>query len=126
DMAAVTTPPYDVISPDQQAAYHAQHPYNFIRLELPQDDPAQGLDKYQSAARTLQNWIHDHVLMQEEMPSLYFYEQVFASAGPRHRRLGFLSLVRLEPWSAGVILPHVRSLAKPKADRLALMEATGA
>ena len=37
-----------------------------------------------------------------------------------------LDLVRLEPWSAGVILPHERTLAKPKADRLALMEATGA
>jgi uncharacterized protein (DUF1015 family) len=126
DPADVTVPPYDVISPTEQAAYQAKHPYSFIRLELPQDDPAHGLDKYQNAAKTLQQWIADGVLVHEDMPALYFYEQTFTVNGERYRRLGFISAVRLEPWSAGVILPHERTLAKPKADRMALMEATGA
>jgi uncharacterized protein (DUF1015 family) len=34
DSADVTTPPYDVISPDEQAAYYERHPYNVIRLIL--------------------------------------------------------------------------------------------
>jgi uncharacterized protein (DUF1015 family) len=126
DPAEVTVPPYDVISPAEQAAYQAKNPYSFIRLELPQDDPAHGLNKYENAAKTLQQWIHDGVLVHEEMPALYFYEQAFTIGNERHRRLGFISAVRLEPWSAGVILPHERTLAKPKADRMALMEATGA
>ncbi len=124
DPADVTVPPYDVISPAEQAAYQAKHPYSFIRLELPQEDPAHGLDKYQNAAKTLQQWIADGVIVHEDMPALYFYEQAFTVGSERHRRLGFISAVRLEPWSAGVILPHERTLAKPKADRMALMEAT--
>jgi hypothetical protein len=34
DSAKVTTPPYDVISPDEQAAFYERHPNNAIRLIL--------------------------------------------------------------------------------------------
>jgi uncharacterized protein (DUF1015 family) len=34
DHADVTTPPYDVISPDEQAAFYERHPNNAIRLIL--------------------------------------------------------------------------------------------
>ncbi|MBC7545774.1 MAG: DUF1015 domain-containing protein [Candidatus Sericytochromatia bacterium] len=124
DLAGVTVPPYDVISPAEQAAYLAKNPFSFIQLELPQADAELGLDKYQNAARILHKWVEDQVLVHEAMPAIYFYEQTFTVGTERHSRLGFISALRLEPWSAGVILPHERTLAKPKADRLALMEAT--
>ncbi len=42
DLAKVTAPPYDVISPLEQQLYYKSHPYNVIRLilgrELPQDN----------------------------------------------------------------------------------------
>jgi uncharacterized protein (DUF1015 family) len=38
-------------------------------------------------------------------------------------RQGFVGLIQLEPFSAGVVLPHEKTQNKPKADRLALMEA---
>ena len=34
DAADVTTPPYDVISPDEQTAFYDRHPNNVIRLIL--------------------------------------------------------------------------------------------
>ena len=34
DLAQVVIPPYDVISPEEQRAFHERSPYNFIRLEL--------------------------------------------------------------------------------------------
>jgi len=37
-----------------------------------------------------------------------------------------LARVRLEPWSARVVLPHEHTLAKPKSDRLNLMRACAA
>ena len=34
----VVTPPYDVISPDEQQWYLGRHPNNIIRLILPRED----------------------------------------------------------------------------------------
>ena len=34
------TPPYDVISPAQQAAFYDRHPHNVVRLELAADEAA--------------------------------------------------------------------------------------
>ncbi len=34
DLGEVTAPPYDVISPDEQAAFYKKHPNNVIRLIL--------------------------------------------------------------------------------------------
>src|SRR5579875_3725986 len=34
EIAQLVTPPYDVISPQAQAAYYERHPYNVIRLEM--------------------------------------------------------------------------------------------
>ena len=33
-MDEVITPPFDVISPEEQEMYHKRHPYNMIRLIL--------------------------------------------------------------------------------------------
>ena len=38
-LAALVTPPYDVISPEAQARYYARDPHNIIRLELGRDEP---------------------------------------------------------------------------------------
>ena len=47
------------------------------------------------------------------------------STGKTHTRKGFLARVRLEPFGRGKIYPHEQTLAGPKADRLALYQATG-
>ncbi|MCL4511212.1 MAG: DUF1015 domain-containing protein [Bacteroidetes bacterium] len=41
-------------------------------------------------------------------------------------RRGFVSWIKLEPFEAGVVLPHERTLSKPKEDRLNLMISTKA
>ncbi|MGE5310684.1 MAG: DUF1015 family protein, partial [Nitrospirota bacterium] len=49
DLAAVVTPPYDVISPGAQEMYHRRHPYNMIRLILANEvnqNPSRGLLQY--------------------------------------------------------------------------------
>ena len=47
------------------------------------------------------------------------------SRARRYTRKGFLARVRLEPFGQGKIFPHEQTLAGPKADRLALFQATG-
>ena len=46
------------------------------------------------------------------------------TSGPPLERLGFIALLRLAPWGQG-ILPHERTFPQAKADRLALLKATG-
>jgi uncharacterized protein (DUF1015 family) len=54
------------------------------------------------------------------------YEQTFRHGGRTHRRLAFFAAVSLSPWEARAVLPHESTLATPKADRTALLEATRA
>ena len=126
-LAALATPPYDVIAPEAQARYYARHPDNIIRLELGRDEPGDDAlnNRYTRAAATFAAWRLRGVLRQDT-PALYLYEQRFTWDGRAYRRLSLLARVRLEPWEAGVILPHERTLAKPKDDRLKLLRACAA
>ncbi|HEX9038627.1 MAG TPA: DUF1015 domain-containing protein, partial [Ktedonobacterales bacterium] len=129
DLAAMVTPPYDVISPEAQARYYARDPHNIIRLELGREERGDDeLDnRYTRAALTFAEWRLAGVLRQDA-PALYLYEQRFItpSAGGERVRRGLFARVRIEPWEAGVVLPHERTLSKPKDDRLKLTRATAA
>src|SRR5690606_14745381 len=84
-------------------------------------------NKYTRAAQTLRDWIDSRVLVAEEEPCIYIYQQEFSLSDTEHyTRTGFIALVRLEEFSKGIILPHENTLSKPKEDRLNLMRACGA
>ena len=58
DVGAVLCPPYDVISPQEQRAYHERDPHNVVRVELglgPTDPEAPG-NRYLGAAQALADW----------------------------------------------------------------------
>jgi uncharacterized protein (DUF1015 family) len=126
-LAALVTPPYDVIAPEAQERYYERDPRNIIRLELGRDEPGDdGLNnKYTRAATLFAEWRLEGALRQDA-PSLYVYEQTFDIADAERRRIGLLARVRLEPWDARVILPHERTMSKPKDDRLKLFHACAA
>ena len=127
-LAAVVTPPYDVITPEDQASFYDRHPLNIIRLELgrdlPEDDALE--NRYTRAASTFAEWRRDGVLTQDAQPSFYVYRQHFRYDDRDLVRTSLLARVRLEPWEAGVIVPHEQTMSKPKSDRLQLLRATAA
>lgn len=128
DLAELVTPPYDVISPAQQAAFYARHADNIIRLELAQDEPGDGetVNRYTRAADTLADWQRRGVLRQEANPAIYLLQQrATLPDGQIATRRGLIFRLRLAPWGEG-ILPHERTFPAAKADRLALTIATGA
>jgi uncharacterized protein (DUF1015 family) len=121
-LASVVAPPYDVISPVEQAALYDRSPYNVVRLILPRDG-----DRAAASARALREWLAAGVLVADPAPALYVYSQRFAL--PHGRTLvrdGVICRLRLEDFASGVVRPHERTFPGPKADRLALMRATGA
>src|SRR5882757_10230309 len=127
DPADLIAPPYDVISEEERQVLERRHEHNIVHLDLPRGE---GDERYPHAAAALQRWIGEGALRPDERPSIYRYEQRFSfPAGPHGRqyvRRGFIALLRLEPLSARVVLPHEHTLAGPKRDRLMLMRATRA
>ncbi len=125
-LSDVVAPPYDVIDADLQARLYDASPYNVIRLELNREQPGDTPEsnRYTRAARFLKEWIRDGVLREDSQPAYYVYHQVFEVEGRQYTRKGFLARVRLEPFGEGKIFPHEHTLSGPKADRLALFNAT--
>jgi uncharacterized protein (DUF1015 family) len=128
--AQVTTPPYDVISPEARDAYEAMSPYNMVRLILarprPGDDPGAGSDAtgYRHAADLLAAWQAEGVLRRDPSPCLYVYEETYQLKGEPRVQRGVLASVALDD-SGTWVAPHERTMAAPVADRLRLLESTG-
>ncbi len=74
----------------------------------------------------MDEWIRDHIILQDPAPAFYAYSQEFTvpSAGEKRTRRGFIGAGRLEEYSAGVIFRHEHTLSGPKADRLELLRHT--
>ena len=121
----VLTQPYDKISPAMQEKYYAADPHNLIAIEkgrtYPGDTPQNNV--YTRAAAALEEWIRDHVVVQDPTPSFYAYTQEYAVPGTEERRTrrGFIGAGKLEDYSAGVVFRHEHTLSGPKADRLELL-----
>ncbi|HHX74996.1 MAG TPA: DUF1015 domain-containing protein [Firmicutes bacterium] len=117
------TPPYDVIDAEGQKEYYAKSPYNIIRLEYGEvrehDDATD--NRYTRARGFFTSWLREGILLPEEKPAVYFYEQEFQAEGRRFVRNGLFAGVGLEEYASGMILPHEETLSKAKADRLELM-----
>ncbi len=125
NLAQVITPPYDVISEEAQARYFARSPYNIIRLELGLDEPGDTTlnNRYTRAASIYAEWRMVAILRQDPTPRYYLYQQTYTHNGQTYTRSSLLARVRLEPWSARIVLPHEHTMAKPKDDRLKLLRA---
>jgi uncharacterized protein (DUF1015 family) len=115
-LASLVAPPHDVISPDQRDRLLAASPYNAVRLLQP-DSPAQ-------AAKELAAWTAAGVLVRELDPAVWLLEEEFAGpSGKTQARRGLVARIRLEPYTAGVVFPHERTVGGQKEARLALLRA---
>lgn len=127
----VIAPPYDVLSPLQQAELYAKHPLNVVRLILNKeeetDTPEQ--NRYTRASAFLQEGLQQGIFVQDTEPAFYEYIQQFEHPlDPTQlvqRRTLFVAL-KLEPYEKGIVLPHEETHPKAKADRLLMMRATNA
>ncbi|MHB1421102.1 MAG: DUF1015 domain-containing protein [Bacillota bacterium] len=125
NLAEVTTPPYDVISPEEQDRYYDRHPNNVIRLELgrkTQEDTPEN-NRYTRSAADFHQWLEAGVLQCETAPALYVYQQEFSVGPDSKTRTGLICGLQLEEYDRGIVLPHEETLPKHKADRLELMRA---
>lgn len=122
DYQEITCPPYDVVSAEFQQQLYDKHPNNAIRLELPKEE-----NKYTVAAERWKEWRSQEILIQDERPAVYVYDQQFTTKdGQSVTRRGFIARLRVVPFSDKVVLPHEKTLTKAKSDRLSLFKETAA
>ena len=119
-LGAVTSPPYDVLEPAIVRRLTDSDLHNMVRLILPRD-PDLGRGRYDEPAHRLAGWQRDGVVIQDERPALYVYEQRLGSAV----LCGIVGSLRLDP-TRQVVLPHEEVMPHWVDDRLQLMEATDA
>ncbi|MFI6123728.1 DUF1015 family protein [Streptomyces sp. NPDC051064] len=120
-LAAVTSPPYDVVvRPDGLHHLESADPHNIVRLILPQATTAAA--RHRQAADTLKRWLAEGVLAPDPVPVLYVYEQ---RAGDTLQR-GVIGALALSPASEGVVLPHEDVMADVVEDRADLMRTAAA
>ncbi|MEL5954480.1 DUF1015 domain-containing protein [Streptomyces sp. CLV115] len=120
-LAAVTSPPYDVVvRPDGLHHLESADPYNIVRLILPQADTAAA--RHQQAAQTLKHWLAEGVLAPDSEPALYVYEQRNAEILQR----GVVGALALSAPADGIVLPHEDVMAHVVEDRADLMRTTAA
>ena len=128
DMKDVVAPPYDVISPPEQEELYKRHENNVVRLILGKESDSDTPDnnRYTKAKDSFDSWQKNSILIKDAFPSIYVYSQEYhlgeTEGFEKKRRLGFIALSKLENFGEGKIHPHENTLAKPKEDRLKLMQ----
>lgn len=127
-LADVLTQPYDKITPAMQEKYYAASPYNLIPVEKGKSFPADGPpdNVYTRAAKSVEEWLAQQVLVKDAQPGVYIYTQEFMVPGTQTKktRQGFIALGRVEDYDAKVVFRHERTLSAPKADRIELLRQT--
>jgi uncharacterized protein (DUF1015 family) len=110
-------PPFDQIDAAARDHFHASSPHHFAHLTRPAESPRGFGD-----VRALHDsWLDQGVVTRDDGPALYLYEIELEGGA---RRLGLMTLTGVGPSSAGDLRPHEHTVAKPLAERLALLEAT--
>ncbi|MGC8912535.1 MAG: DUF1015 domain-containing protein [Thermoplasmata archaeon] len=115
----LVTQPYDKISPEMQKNYYAKSEFNYCRLVLPIEK-----NRYEIAKQRLEKFLAEGIFRKDEKPGIYVYYQEFEVLGRKYLRRGMICAVRLYPFSEGVVLPHEKTHAGPKIDRLNMLRAT--
>ncbi len=124
NLANIATPPYDVITHQEQLAFYERHPWNVVRLILGKtfetDTPQDNC--HTRSAGFFNAWLSEGILVQDPSPAFYLTSIDFSVHSRKITRWGVISLVALEPFEKGVVLPHEKTFSRVKSERLELMK----
>ena len=122
----VISPPYDQYKEGLDDRLYSRHPYNMARIIMNRETSTDSErdNRYIRSQALLDQWIRDGIFLQDQAPGFYPYFQNYLVRGEARCRKGFIALGEVTDYSERIVLPHERTLAKPKQDRLNLLRAT--
>jgi uncharacterized protein (DUF1015 family) len=116
-LADLVAPPYDAIDEVERAELFTRSPYNVIHVTLP--------DSAEEAARVYREWLARGVLERDDNASAWLaVESYVGPDGVARQRHGLIVSLLAEPYEAGTVLPHERTYAGIREDRLRLLRET--
>ena len=118
----IIAPPYDVIS-EQEARNIAKNRRSFVRItrsevDLPAGSDAHSAEAYSKARENLDAFIRDGLMLEDDVPTYYFYGQVMGE----HRQVGVLAAASVSEYTAGLIKKHEFTRPDKEDDRTHHME----
>lgn len=124
EINSVVSPPYDIISKDEQEALYKKSEYNVVRLVLGKKypDDTENNNRYTRAAGFFHSWIENKILLKSSQSCIYVYEEDYTIRDKNKKMRGFIALLKLEDYGHNV-KRHEKTLSSPKEDRLKLMRA---
>jgi len=124
NMANVVAPPFDIISEQEQLEYHESHPNNIIRLTLGKtyENDTSTNNRYTRASDCFNKWLSENILEQDEKSAFYLTAHEFPFENKPITRYGLITLVGLEPFEKGIVLPHEKTFSKVRSQRLELIK----
>lgn len=126
-VAAVASPPYDVISTVEARALAAGNPSSFLHVSRPEIDLPEGTDEhddavYKRGAQNLAALISEGALAQDPEPHLYLYAQRMGD----HRQVGVVGCASVAEYLGDSIKKHEKTRADKEDDRTRHIEELGA
>nr|WP_320050578.1 DUF1015 domain-containing protein [uncultured Desulfuromonas sp.] len=119
----VVSPPYDTIHAALQQRLLERSPHNIVRLILGNSLPHNGDGEicYGKAAELFRQWQSEEILLRDDQPAIYLYDQNGQIGAETVSRKGFIALARIEDFSSGMVKPHEQTRFDWCRDRLQLL-----
>jgi uncharacterized protein (DUF1015 family) len=116
-VADLVAPPYDAVTPEERERLFTRSPYNVVHVTLPESD--------EEAGSLYRAWLESGILERDDEPATWLLAEDYVGPdGVERERRGVVTSLAAEPYEAGRVLPHERTHARIRAERLALLRAT--
>ena len=117
-LADLVAPPYDAVGHEERARLFTRSPYNVVHVTLP--------ESADEAGTLYREWVARGIVEQDEEPAAWLLVEEFVGPdGVLRERHGVVASVAAEPYESGRVLPHERTHARIREERLLLLRATG-
>lgn len=105
DLGLVMSPPYDSLLPEEQDELYNRHEYNAIRLAKGKNFDTDSKDDNSAirASKYLTEWIEKDVLIKDDAPAIYLYEQEVLFNKTTYSSKGLVALLKLEDFGNHVL-----------------------
>ncbi len=127
-LSSVVSPTYFNLSDEDKETLYAKSDYNAARLFSGKrfDDDTAVNNTFTRARDYLNKWIEDGILVRDEEPVIYMYEQTIDVGGTLYSNTSFVALVELEEIGSGMIMPCEKPHEGSMNDHYELLASTNA
>lgn len=128
NLGLVMAPPYDTVSDEEQKDYCNADEHNIIKISkgIETDSDNETNNIYTRASDYLNKWIEDQILIKDEKPSLYLYEQRVKYKNTMFVNHGIVSLLELSDLHENEVMTCELPSVTTTKDRYNLLSATNA